>query len=247
MDDAGAGRHHLEVVEGALPPAQELVALAVALVLDLDVALEGVGAAEQVGDDGVVDDQVRRRQRIDLLRVAAEVADRLAHGGQVDDARHAGEVLHDHPGRGELDLDARLGRGIPVGDGLDVVFGDVRAVFGAQQVLGEHLEAVGELLGAGHRIEAVDLVAVVADLQGVARLEGIRDEFTESLLLTSTPGVGGRSSTGCADIRLDTNSTVVLLSGRSASGTGGGPVVQSCLTRRVVPPPGRGSRYRLGS
>ena len=107
------GGHHLEVVEGALAPAQELVALAVALVLDVDVALEGVGAAEDVDDHRVVDHHLGGRQRVDLVGVAAEVADRLAHGGQVDDAGHAGEVLHDHPGRGELDLDARVGRWDP--------------------------------------------------------------------------------------------------------------------------------------
>ena len=44
VHDAGARRHDLEVVERALAPAQELVALAVALVLEVDVALEGVGA-----------------------------------------------------------------------------------------------------------------------------------------------------------------------------------------------------------
>jgi hypothetical protein len=38
--DAGAGRHDAEVVEGALAPAQELVALAVALEFELDVCLE---------------------------------------------------------------------------------------------------------------------------------------------------------------------------------------------------------------
>src|SRR5699024_3741341 len=39
MHDAGARWHHLEVAEGALAPAQELVALTVALVFDLDIAL----------------------------------------------------------------------------------------------------------------------------------------------------------------------------------------------------------------
>ena len=34
-----------------------------------------------------------------LFGIAAEVADGLAHGGEVDDAGHAGEVLHDHAGR----------------------------------------------------------------------------------------------------------------------------------------------------
>ena len=42
VHDAGARRDDLEVVERGLAPAQELVALAVALVLDLDVALERV-------------------------------------------------------------------------------------------------------------------------------------------------------------------------------------------------------------
>ena len=77
----------LKSSKARLAPAQELVALAVALVLELDVALEGVGAAEHVGDDRVVDDQLGRGQRVDLGRVAAEVGHRLAHGGEVDDAR----------------------------------------------------------------------------------------------------------------------------------------------------------------
>ncbi len=50
VNNARAWGHDLEVVEGRLAPAQELVTLAVALVLDLDVALEGVCGAEEVGD-----------------------------------------------------------------------------------------------------------------------------------------------------------------------------------------------------
>ena len=73
--------------------------------------------------------------------VAAEVGHRLAHGGEVDDAGHAGEVLHDHARRGELDLLVGLGVGVPAGERLDVVGGDVLAVLGAQQVLQQHLEA----------------------------------------------------------------------------------------------------------
>ena len=174
VHDAGARRHHLEVVERALAPAQELVALAVALVLDLDVALERIRATEEVGDDRVVDDQIGRRERVDFVGVTPEVPDRLAHGGQVDDARHPGEVLHDHPGRGELDLHARVGRRVPVCDRLDVVGGDVRAVLGAQQILREHLEAVRKFLGTGNRVKAVDLVAVLPDLQGVAGIKRVK-------------------------------------------------------------------------
>ena len=171
VHDAGAGRHHLEVVEGALTPAQELVALTVALVFDLDVALERVGRAEQVRDHRVVDHQVGRGQRVDLLRVAAQIADGLPHGGEVDDAGNAGEVLHDDACGRVLDFDARLGLGIPLGDRLDVVLGDVAAVFVAQQVLGEDFQAVGKLLGSRYRVQPVDLVTVPADLQGVVGSE----------------------------------------------------------------------------
>ena len=142
VHDAGAGRDDLELVERGLAPAQELVALLVAAVLQLDVLREGVGGAELVGDHGVVDDQLGRGQRVDLRRVAAELLDGLTHGGEVHDAGHAGEVLHDHAGRRELDLLARLGLGVPAAERPDVVGGDVRAVLGAEQVLQQHLQAV---------------------------------------------------------------------------------------------------------
>ena len=167
VDDAGAGRDDLEVVEGALAPAQELVALPVALVLDLDVAPEGLRGAEHVGDHRVVDDHLGGRERVDPGRVAAELRHRLAHGGEVDDAGDAGEVLHDHAGGRELDLLAGLGVGVPAGERLDVLGGDVGAVLGAQQVLQQHLEAVGQrghrVVGEPlrlHRIQAEDLVVL---------------------------------------------------------------------------------------
>ena len=95
-----------------------------------------------------------------------------------------------------------FGLGIPVRDRLDVVRGDVGAVLGAQQVLGEHLEAVREFLGAGHRIQTVDLVAVVPDLEGVPRSERIQNLCWSRQLPASgrrTPGFVGEpipNSTG---------------------------------------------------
>ena len=173
VHDAGAGRDDLEVVEGGLAPAQELVALAVAAVLDLDVADEGVGGSEDVGDDGVVDHHLRRGQRVDLGGVTAQVGHRLPHGGQVDHARHTGEVLHDHPGRGELDLLARLGARIPRSQSADVVGGDVRTVLGSQQVLQQDLQAVGQLLRTLDGIQPEDLVRLVADIQRGFRTETV--------------------------------------------------------------------------
>ena len=150
--------------ERVLAPAQELEALAVALELKLHVAGEGVGRAEDVGHHRVVDDQLGGDERVDLLGVAAEVPHRLAHGGQVHHRGDAGQVLQDHPGRGELDLGVGLRLRVPVRQGTDVVGGDVGAVLVAQQVLEQHLEAVREVLAAGDRVQAVDLV------RGTARL-----------------------------------------------------------------------------
>ncbi len=181
VHDAGARRDHLEVVERGLAPAQELVALLVALVLDGDVALERVGAAEHVDDHRVVDDQLGRGERVDLGRVAAELGDRLAHGGEVDDTGHTGEVLHDHAGRGELDLGVGVGVLVPPADSPDVVGGDVRTVLGAQQVLEEHLEAVGQRLAPLDRREPVDLVGLLTHLERAVGVEAVRAGHRGSL------------------------------------------------------------------
>ena len=52
---------------------------------------------------------------------------------------------------------------VPVRERADVVGGDVRAVLGAQQVLQQDLQAEGQLLGALHRVEPVDVVVGAVD------------------------------------------------------------------------------------
>ena len=96
-----------------LPPAQERVALLVALELALGVAHERVARAERVDLHRVVDHQLGGHQRVDLGRVAAHLRHRVAHRRQVDDRGHAGEVLHQHARGRERDLLARLGLGVP--------------------------------------------------------------------------------------------------------------------------------------
>ena len=133
--------------------------------------------------------------------VAAEVLHRLAHGGEVDDAGHAGEVLHDHARRRELDLLVGLGVGVPAGERLDVVGGDVRAVLGAQQVLQQHLEAERQRLDvetvALDGVESVDLVGLAVDVQralgtkAVRSISCARPWFSSSLRVV--PGLGSPS------------------------------------------------------
>ena len=84
----------------------------------------------------MVDDQLDRDERVDPGGVAAQAGQGVAHGGEVDDAGDAGEVLHEHAFGGERDLvggvagplTVALGVGTPVGHGHDVVRCDVGAV-----------------------------------------------------------------------------------------------------------------------
>ena len=120
VHDPGTRRDHLELTQRVLAPAQEREPLVVAAELQVHVALERVRPAEHVSDHRMVDHQLGGNQRIDLARIAAEFGHRLAHDGQVHHRRHAGQVLHDHPCRAELDFGGRLGRRIPARESGDV-------------------------------------------------------------------------------------------------------------------------------
>jgi hypothetical protein len=144
VDDAGAGRHRAEVLEGALPPAEEGVALLIPLELDRDVPPECFGRGERVDLDRVVDHQVDRLERVDPLRIPAELRDRVAHGGEVDDDGDAGEVLEEDARGRERDLAVAAGVGLPACKRLDVAARDRSAVLGAEEVLEQDPEREGE-------------------------------------------------------------------------------------------------------
>ena len=169
MADAGAGRHDLEVVEGGRAPAQEGVALGVALVLALDVDLEGAGPGEGVDLDRVVDHQIDRGERVDLLRVAAEIEHRLAHGREIDHRRHAGEVLHQDACRPERYFLIRAPLAEPADQRLELLGRDRAAILVAQQVLEQHLQRIGQARdfaerGTG-RLEREIVISGAADLE----------------------------------------------------------------------------------
>jgi hypothetical protein len=158
VDDAGARRDDLEVVERLLAPLEELVALLVALELHLRVVHQRELRAELVDLHGVVDHEVDRHERVDLLRVAARAPHGGAHGGEVDDGRHAGEVL-EHDARDlERHLDGVGLLGVPLGQPADVVLGHLEVVRVAQAALEQHLDRERELVHVpdAHLGEAVE-------------------------------------------------------------------------------------------
>ena len=92
----------------------------------------------------MIDDQFGGRQRIDLLRIAAELHDRFAHGRKIHNAGHAGEILHDDPGRREGDLMAWRRLRVPLEQRFDIGLGHVDAVLEAQQILEQYFQRKGQ-------------------------------------------------------------------------------------------------------
>jgi hypothetical protein len=194
MADAGAGRHQPEILERILAPAQKAVALAVALELGLDVGGKGGGIAEIVDLHRMVDDQVDRRQRVDLFRIAAEIDHRLAHRREVDHRRHAGQILHQHPGRAERDLAVRAFGVDPGAQRLDVIDRDGAAVFQPHQVLQQYFQRerqarhIAEPRRLGGGVEAEIIVTLAVDGEGAAGLEAVVTDDAHGNLLSKAGG-----------------------------------------------------------
>jgi len=83
---------------------------------------EGGGGAELVDLHGVVDDEFDGLQRIDEGGIAAELLHGVAHGGEVDDAGDAGEILEENAAGCESDFFIGPGVFIPGRHGADVFF-----------------------------------------------------------------------------------------------------------------------------
>ena len=192
MADAGAGRHDAEIVERLLAPAQEGVALAVALELDIDVLLLAIRRAGEVHHHRVVDHQVDRDQRIDLLRVAAEPGDAVAHRRQIDHAGHAGEILHQDAGG--LERHFLGGRRLlqPADDGFGVIDLVATAVLEPQHVLQQHLQADRQARDVAQRLGRLRQgeigVFLPLDGQCLACLESVVPDRGHAVILAPCDG-----------------------------------------------------------
>src|SRR3546814_10911679 len=115
--------------------------------------------------------------RVELLLVAAELADRVAHRRQIDHAGDAGEILHQDARRTILDLAIRAAILLPIDDRLKILGGDGLAVLEAQKVFEQNLHREGqsadiaELLGRlGEAVEAVGGAGGVERVAGAERV-----------------------------------------------------------------------------
>ena len=171
--DAAAGRHDAHVVERLARPLEEGEALAVALGLDGEVLGSRARAARDVGGDAVVDDEGARDARVHAGRVSPTLDHGVAHRGEVDEDRHAREVLEQHARGHEHDLFA----GGAGAGGLDHARGtlDGLLVAGgpAHDVLEKGDQARRQGLGAGDGRNVDHAPRDAASLEGLdlARLD----------------------------------------------------------------------------
>ncbi len=187
VDDAGHRRDDAEVFEGLLAPLQELVALFVAQEFHFGVAGQRISRGEEIHLHRVVDDEIDRHERVDLLRVAAQAGNGGAHRSQVNhrqrkfalhrlvfgigDRRDAGEILHHHAGRQEGDAGAGAGRR-PGSDVFNILLRNFVVVALAQGRFEHHTDGerqFGELHQPGflQRVETVDDILFVAGFEFV--------------------------------------------------------------------------------
>ena len=92
----------------------------------------------------MIDHELHGLQRIDAVRVPVERDNRVAHGGEIDHAGDAREVLQQDPRRHEGDFLLEICGGLPLGERSDVVGLDEGVVLTAQQVLQQDLHRVRE-------------------------------------------------------------------------------------------------------
>ncbi len=102
----------------------------------------------------------------------------IAHGGEIDDGRDAGEILHQDAGRPEGNLAGALARRQPCRHRADVVGGDRAVILEPQQVLQQHLQREGKLRDAGEAVllgldQAVIVVGLATNLEVRRRFEAV--------------------------------------------------------------------------
>ena len=123
----------------------------------------------------------------------------IAHGGEIDYAGNSGEILQEDAARSESNFFVGLRIAVPVGQRVDVFFSHVASIFGAQQVLEKNSQGEGQVSGGDallvERVEAVDFVLLVSDLERRAGIEAVhRHRGLPS-------GIAGTRN-GCAECKL---------------------------------------------
>ena len=177
MADAGGGRHHPEVVEGLLSPAQERVALAVSLVVALLVDLEGALALPKAST-WTEWSMTRSTWTSGLIAAgsppSSSIASRIA-ARSTTAGTPVKSCISTRAGWNGISIDgSAFASQLAIASTSSAA--TELAVLEPERVLQQHLERVGQARDVElrlQRVEPVDLVLAAADLEGRARAEAV--------------------------------------------------------------------------
>ena len=128
VDDADSWGDHSESFEGLLTPFEELVAFAVPFEFILHIQHEGLLGAVDINLDGVIDHEINGNEGFDEFGIFFESSDGIAHGGEINQKRHACKILQDDTGNGEGNLFGGGLLGIPAGEIFHIPWARGKAV-----------------------------------------------------------------------------------------------------------------------
>ena len=120
MDDACGRRDEPEVGKRSAAPAQEFVPFAVPLKFPSLIQTQRFRRSKHIHLDRMVNDEVTRDHRVDLLRIPPFAAQTGPEGRQIHQGRDPGKILQHHPGRFEWNLLSGARLGIPQSQAPDV-------------------------------------------------------------------------------------------------------------------------------
>ncbi len=140
VTDTCPRRHHPEIVESLLPPAEKLITFPIALHFDAHVIFVGAARCETVDHDRVVNDQIHRVQWIDFPGVTALFGYRIPHRRQINNRRHTREVLHQDPRWHEGNFMIRTTLFSPLQQLAHVAIRGEALLFMPQQILQQNLQ-----------------------------------------------------------------------------------------------------------
>lgn len=111
-----------------MTPLEEFETFVVSSEFDFFVLFEGLEISGDISLDGVIDDQIDRAERVDLVGVTTKTHHSVSHSGEVDDGGHTGEVLKNDTGGLEGNFDLLGGVLLPGQNLLNISLLDVEFI-----------------------------------------------------------------------------------------------------------------------
>ena len=135
-------RYNAEILKCPLPPFQKFITLAIPLKLPLHIRLKGLRRAKFIHHHRMVNHQINRHNRINLLRIATKALHGFPHRCQIHNRRHARKILHQHAGRAVSNLMTGTLFLLPIRQRLHILSRHRTSIFKPKQILQKYFQRI---------------------------------------------------------------------------------------------------------